>query len=86
MVTHMKTTIDITDPLLRKAKARASREGTTLREVVEEALRRYLEVQPQRKRPFKLRDCTFTGRGLIPGVDLADWETIRDIIYEGRGG
>lgn len=39
MGTHMKTTIEIADDVLVRAKRQAQREGKTLREVVEEALR-----------------------------------------------
>lgn len=41
MVTHMKTTIDIADDLLDRAKHEARREKRTLRAIVEEALRAY---------------------------------------------
>lgn len=40
---HMKTTLDLSDSVLARAKAHASREGRTLRAVVEDALRLYLE-------------------------------------------
>ena len=43
MVTHMKTTIDLADALLIEAKQVAAQEGTTLRSVLEEALRRELD-------------------------------------------
>lgn len=33
---------------------------------------------------FKLRDASFQGRGLQPEFRNADWETIRDAIYESR--
>jgi len=42
MVTHMKTTIDIADELLRQAKALAHDEDTTMKTVVETALREHL--------------------------------------------
>ncbi len=36
--------------------------------------------------PFKLRDESFRGRGLLPGVREGDWRTTVEQIYEGRGG
>jgi len=39
----MRTTIDLPDPLLKEAKAAAALRGVSLREVVEEALRRQLQ-------------------------------------------
>jgi predicted DNA binding CopG/RHH family protein len=38
----MRTTMDLSDELLRKARKRAADEGIPLRDVVEDALRRYL--------------------------------------------
>ena len=35
MVTHMKTTIELADPLLEEARSVAAREGTTLRALLE---------------------------------------------------
>lgn len=82
----MKTTIEISDPLLKEAKRFAAEKGGTMREVVEESLRHYLDAQNTRKKPFKLKYCGFKGNGLVPGLKEGDWETIRDMIYEGRGG
>jgi len=39
MVTHMKTTVDIADELLRKAKLRAAKDRRTLKSLLEEGLR-----------------------------------------------
>jgi hypothetical protein len=39
----MKTTLDLSDAVLERAKAHARREGLTLRAVVEDALRRHLD-------------------------------------------
>ena len=54
----MKTTIDIADPLFARARAFADRQGTTLRSLVEEGLRRVLDERT-RTTPFKLRDASF---------------------------
>ena len=81
----MKTTVEIADSLLEEAKKLATKDKTTLRELVEQGLRRILS---ERKRPkkFKLRDCSFKGNGLTPEFEGASWEQIRAAIYEGHGG
>ena len=81
----MKTTVEISDPLMREARKAAEREGRTLRSILEEGLREVL-ARRERRRKFRLRDGSFKGKGLQPGVDLSDWETIRSLIYEERGG
>ena len=80
MVSHMKTTIDIADDLLERAKKLAHREKKTLKEVVEEALRRQL-MDSTPKKKFKYRPHTVKGKGLQPGIGEGDWEKIRDLIY-----
>jgi Arc/MetJ family transcription regulator len=80
----MKTTIDIPDPLMAEARKAAQREGTTLRALVEEGLRKVLGERRAR-RTFKLRDVSFRGEGLQPGLTEGNWEEIRRRAYEGRG-
>jgi hypothetical protein len=80
----MKTTIDIADPLLTQARQVAASEGITLRELVEDGLRRVLAERELRP-AFRLRRATFRGKGLQPEVEAGSWERIRDLIYEGRG-
>ena len=84
MGTHMKTTIEISEALLQKAKRLAMRESTTLRELVEAGLRRVLEER-QRKPSFTLRDVRVSGNGLQEGFQDASWSEIRGAAYEGRG-
>jgi len=84
MATHMKTTIEISDKLLQRAKAVAQREGTTLRALVEAGLRVVLKEQ-RSSACFALRDASFAGQGLAPELEGASWDRIRDSIYEGRG-
>jgi hypothetical protein len=77
----MRTTIDITDELLRKAKKRAADDGVALRNVVEAALRTYLST---RRRGAAYRLSWKTERGRIqPGVDLDDRDSLLDRM-EGR--
>lgn len=84
-VTHMKTTVDISDPLLRRARALASRRGTTLRAIIEEGLRGVLEREKQ-SAGEPIRTHTVAGRGLQAGLIWDDWAMIRALGYEGRGG
>lgn len=85
MVTHMKTTIEIADTLLTEARRLAVREHTTLRSLVEEGLR--LIVQEHKRAPrFRLREASFRGKGLRPEISDGDWDRIRLMAYEGRGG
>lgn len=85
MGTHMKTTVDIADAVLRQAKSVAEREGTTLRALIEDGLRRVLEERSERQE-FRLEEAAFGGKGLHPQVREGSWERIRELIYEGRGG
>ncbi len=85
MGAHMKTTIDLADPLLDEARRLAQREGTTLRALVEQGLRQVL-AQKRRSAPFRLRDASFAGDGLRPELAGASWERLRELAYEGRGG
>ncbi|HXH06444.1 MAG TPA: type II toxin-antitoxin system VapB family antitoxin [Vicinamibacterales bacterium] len=80
----MKTTIEISDALLREAKQVAAREGTTVRALVEEGLRHVLRGR-QRREGFRLRKESFKGEGLHPEVAGGSWERIRELIYQGRG-
>jgi Bacterial antitoxin of type II TA system, VapB len=78
----MKTTIDISDPLLDQAKRLAHRQGTTVRALVEQGLR-LVVAEKSRSAGFKFEAVT-DGRGPTPHEALP-WEQVRDIIYEGRG-
>ena len=85
MGAHMKTTIEISDPLLQQARRLAARQGTTLRALVEYGLRKAIA---EKKQPegFKLRRASFKGQGLQAQVAGATWDRLREMAYEGRGG
>jgi hypothetical protein len=84
----MKTTIEIPDPLLDRLRARAARERTTMRAIVLAAIQLYLSTHAGSRGSgrFALRDCTFKGEGLQPGVREGDWAVVRELAYESRGG
>jgi Arc/MetJ family transcription regulator len=82
----MKTTIDLSNALLEEARRAAAERGTTVKALVEAGLRREVREGGPRARRFRLRDESFTGRGLQPGVADATWERIRELAYAERGG
>ncbi len=85
MVTHMKTTIDISTALYEEVRRLAQEENTTVKALVEEGLRHTL-TEHRRRVPFTLRKATFKGNGLQPEFAGASWDQIRRSAYEGRGG
>jgi hypothetical protein len=85
MADHMKTTVEISDPLLREAKAIARREGLTVRALMEHGLSLALAERRKRKE-FRLRDGSVSGSGLQPETSALSWDQLRQLSYEGRGG
>lgn len=85
MYTHMKTTIDISDPILNQARKLAAQQGTTVKALVELGLRHILAEQRQMGN-FRLRRASFRGNGLKPELQDASWERLRELAYEAHGG
>lgn len=81
----MKTTVEISDSLLREVRDLAAREGVTLRTLVERGLHRVV-AEARHSAPFKLRRATYKGKGRQAELADASWDRVRDLIYEGRGG
>lgn len=79
----MKTTVEISDPLLREAQDLARRTKTTLRAVLESGLRRELAERSQRA-DFHLPDASVGGRGVRVEFRGAAWEQVRDAAYGDR--
>jgi hypothetical protein len=77
----MRTTVDLNDDLLRRAKKRAADEGVPLREVIEAALRGHLEGAGRRRESYRLRWRTEKGK-LRPGVRLDDRGALFDLMGE----
>lgn len=73
MVDHMKTTLNIDDTVMARLKREAARQGRTMSEMVESALRRMFQEQKQTPELPPLP--TFDLGGEL--VDIAD----RDALY-----
>lgn len=78
----MKTTVEISDALLREAKRYARDHDLTFREVLERSLQGLVVKDNASRKPFRLKRCSFRGDGLVSEYS---WPEVRAHIYEGRG-
>jgi hypothetical protein len=81
----MKTTVELSDAALAEARRVAERDGTSLRALLEEGLRRVLAERRTRRSGFRLRQASFKGDGLSPEFEGESWPAVRDAIYRERG-
>ncbi|MFU8820492.1 MAG: CopG family transcriptional regulator [Gammaproteobacteria bacterium] len=79
----MKTTLDLSDGVLERAKEHAMHEGRTLRAVVEDALRLYLNSLESSARPRPGLAIQPWGRGgMQPQYRDKSWSEILDEVNE----
>ncbi len=85
MPLHMRTTVDLPEALLQRAKQIAEARSVPVQVLIEEGLRDVIErySPPQ---TFELEDCSFGVGGLVDDLEPGDWPAIRERAYEGRGG
>ena len=76
----MKTTIDIHDELLARAKLHARKTGRPLRAVVEEGLRHILSVPPSSAR-YRLPDLSVGDPNGRDPLEAYSWQDLRETIY-----
>ena len=76
----LKTTIEIDDELLRRAKQLGRETGRPLRAVVEEGLRSILISNTRRQR-FQLPDFSVGSESSPDPLENYSWQELRDIIY-----
>jgi hypothetical protein len=78
MLVDMKTTLDLRDDLLARAKAIAAKEGTSLTRMIEESLT--LRLRRQRAVRGKLKELPVSPRagGLRPGIDSSSNRSLFD--------
>lgn len=80
MVSHMKTTLNIDDTVMAQLKREAARQGRTMSELVETALRQLLRSQRKRTKLPPLP--TFNSGGMR--VDIADRNALYDAMDDDR--
>jgi hypothetical protein len=80
MASH--TTLRLEEALIRRAKAYARREGTTLTSVMERALLAYLKDDGRDANPGTIRLPTFGRGGARDGVNLDRTPALLDVMEE----
>jgi hypothetical protein len=79
----MKTTLDIQDALLLRAKRLSKRTGKPLRALVEEGLQYVLTQQSSSAQAYELPDRS-VGSSTAPNpLESWSWQDLRDEIYGG---
>ena len=76
---HMKTTLDMDEKLLRRAKELAAAAGISLRDFVEDALRARMLPSASPHKAFKLKLPVVTGCR-APALDIADRDALYDLM------
>jgi hypothetical protein len=82
---HIKTTLELSDHILGKAKQLAQKRGVTLRQLTEESLWHTIEESKAATSKPSIQPVTFSGRGLNPEFQAGTWEMLRQEIYRGHG-
>jgi hypothetical protein len=79
----MKTTVEISDALLDRAREQARRSGRPVRALIEEGLRLVLEAE--RSVPaYQLPDRSVGDPGGTNPLESFSWQDLRTEIYGGR--
>jgi len=76
----MRTTLNLDDQLLLRAKAQAAASGVTLAQLIEDALRESLSRRERVKKRGWVRIITVKGTGTRPGIDLDHNPSLLDIM------
>ncbi|HRP07616.1 MAG TPA: hypothetical protein PLL69_03925 [Gemmatimonadales bacterium] len=77
----MKTTLILPDPLAERLKAEAALRGTSMSEVVAEALLRMMDASPKPRGQYLLPTFDLGH----PLVDISDREALYDLLDRDRG-
>ena len=77
----MKTTLDIQDVLLQRAKRLSKSTGKPLRALVEEGLRHVLSEHRDSGARYQLPDCSVGEPSATNPLESWSWQDLRDEIY-----
>jgi plasmid stability protein len=77
----VRTTVRLDDDLYRQVKVKAAQTGRPVGAVIEDAIRASL-AQGTRPKAAVAPLPTFGGGGVMPGVDLTDEASLRDLLDE----
>ncbi len=78
---QVKTTLDIQDALLLRAKRLSKRTGKPLRALVEEGLQHVLLKQAASPGRYELPDCSVGDAAAPNPLESWSWQDLRDEIY-----
>lgn len=81
----MKTTLDIQDALLLRAKRLSKRTGKPLRALVEQGLALVLASEGAAPQRYELPDRSVGRADARDPLEGWSWQDLRDEIYTGRG-
>ncbi len=76
----MKTTIEIQDELLRRARQHAKATGRSLRAVIEDGIRLALTA-PEPRREYKLPDMSVGDPNAVDPLNAMSWQDLRETVY-----
>lgn len=81
MLSCMRTTLDLEDAVIERARRRAAKDRTTLTDIVERALRQFLGRRAEASAPLATRWVIVQGER-EPAVDIADRDRLHDALGE----
>jgi hypothetical protein len=78
---RIKTSVEISTSLFTQVQRLSKAESTTMRQLIEEGLRKVIADRKSRGAAFVLPDASVGGKGLSPEFQTAGWDAIRDAAY-----
>jgi hypothetical protein len=79
----MRTSIDIPDPLLRRARKLARERGVSLKQLFIDGLRSVVDGESSGP-PHSMKDHSFGEGGLVNGLSWSDTERMDELVYGTR--